>query len=222
LESFEDSSLLKIPLDPKLDIKGNAKKCFQKYNKAKKGQIFIQEQIDICQKEIDYFEGIQEQLDISSFDDAKEISQELADLGYIKKKVSKIRKNNKKKDTLPKIKRITLDNGIEISYGKNNLQNEALTFKLANKNDMWFHTKDYHGAHVVVHGQDLDEETIRTAAMIASYYSKGRSSSSVPVNYCQVKNLKKIPGAKPGMASLSTYKTIYIDPNESFILNLEK
>ncbi|SKA00704.1 Rqc2 family fibronectin-binding protein [Anaerorhabdus furcosa] len=221
LPSFDDNSLIEIPLDPKLDIKGNAKKCFQKYTKAKKGQIYIQEQIDLCEKEIDYFEGIQEQLDLSTFEDAKEINQELVELGYLKKKDSKIRKQ-KKKDTLPKIKKITLANGIQISYGKNNLQNEALTFKIANKNDMWFHTKDFHGAHVVVHATDLDEDTLRTAAMLASYYSKGRESSSVPVNYCQVKNLKKIPGAKPGMASLSTYKTIYIDPNEEFILNLEK
>ncbi|MEG0077343.1 Rqc2 family fibronectin-binding protein [Anaerorhabdus sp.] len=221
LPSFDDDLLITIPLDPKLDIKGNAKKCFQKYNKAKKGQVYIQEQIDLCTKEIDYFEGIQEQLDISSFDDAKEINQELVDLGYMKKKVSKIRKQ-KKKETLPKIKKVTLDSGIQISYGKNNLQNEALTFKIANKNDMWFHTKDFHGAHVVVHATDLDEETIRTAAMIAAYYSKGRESSSVPVNYCQVRNLKKIPGAKPGMASLSTYKTIYIDPEEEFITKLEQ
>lgn len=221
LPSFEDGTLIKIPLDPKLDIKGNAKKCFQKYNKAKKGQVYILEQITICQNEIDYFEGIQQQLDLSTFDDAKEIQQELVELGYLKKKVSKIRKS-KKKDTLPKVSKITLPNGIQLSYGKNNLQNEALTFKLANKNDMWFHTKDYHGAHVVVHSQELDEDTIRAAAQIAIYYSKGRDSSSVPVNYAPIRTLKKIPGAKPGMVSLSTYKTIYIDPDETLIDSLLK
>lgn len=219
LPSFEDGSLVTIPLDPKLDINRNAKKCFQKYNKAKKGQVYILEQIEICQNEINYFDGIQQQLDLSSFDDAKEIQQELIELGYLKKKVSKIRKA-KKKETLPKVSKITLPNGIQISFGKNNLQNEALTFKLANKTDMWFHTKDFHGAHVVVHSQELDEETLRCAAQLAAYYSKGRDSSSVPVNYTQIKTLKKIPGAKPGMVSLSTYKTIYIDPDESLIDSL--
>lgn len=221
LPSFEDGSLITIPLDPKLDIKSNAKKCFQKYNKAKKGQVYILEQIEICQNEINYFDGIQQQLDLSNFDDAKEIQQELVELGYLKKKVSKIRKA-KKKETLPKVSKITLPNGIQISFGKNNLQNEALTFKLANKNDMWFHTKDFHGSHVVVLSQELDEDTIRSAAQIAAYYSKGRDSSSVPVNYAQIKTLKKIPGAKPGMVSLSTYKTIYIDPDESLIDSLLK
>ncbi len=219
LPSFEDGNLVTIPLDPKLDINRNAKKCFQKYNKAKKGQVYILEQIEICQNEINYFDGIQQQLDLSSFDDAKEIQQELIELGYLKKKVSKIRKA-KKKETLPKVSKITLPNGIQISFGKNNLQNEALTFKLANKTDMWFHTKDFHGAHVVVHSQELDEETLRCAAQLAAYYSKGRDSSSVPVNYTQIKTLKKIPGAKPGMVSLSTYKTIYIDPDESLIDSL--
>lgn len=221
LPSFEDGSLVTIPLDPKLDINRNAKKCFQKYNKAKKGQVYILEQIEICQNEINYFDGIQQQLDLSSFDDAKEIQQELIELGYLKKKVSKIRKA-KKKETLPKVSKITLPNGIQISFGKNNLQNEALTFKLANKNDMWFHTKDFHGSHVVVHSQELDEDTIRSAAQLAAYYSKGRDSSSVPVNYAQIKTLKKIPGAKPGMVSLSTYKTIYIDPDESLLDSLLK
>lgn len=221
LPSFVDDQLITIPLDPKLDIKGNAKKCFQKYNKSKKGQVHLIEQMDLCQKEIDYFEGIQEQLDLSTFDDAKEIQLELVELGYLKKKVSKIRKA-KKKETLPKVSKITLKNGISLSYGKNNLQNEALTFKLANKNDQWFHTKDYHGSHVVVHSDELDEYTIRAAAQIATYYSKGRHSSSVPVNYCQIKTLKKIPGAKPGLVSLSTYKTIYIDPDDELIDELLK
>lgn len=220
LPSFDDGNLIKIPLDPKLDIKGNAKKCFQKYNKGKKGQVHIIEQLQICKNEIDYFEGIEQQLEIANFEDTKEINQELVELGYLKKKVSKIRKN-KKKNLLPNVKKILLPNGVTLSFGKNNLQNDALTFKLANKNDYWFHTKDYHGAHVTIDTAEPDEETLRLAAMFAAYYSKGRNSSSVPVNYCLVRNLKRIPGAKPGMVSLSSYKTIFIDPDEEIIEKTE-
>lgn len=220
LPSFEDDMIIKIPLDPKLDIKGNAKKCFQKYNKGKKGQVHILEQLEICRDEIDYFEGIEQQLEIADFDDTKEINQELVELGYLKKKVSKIRKS-KKKNILPNVKKILLPNGVTLSVGKNNLQNEALTFKLANKNDCWFHTKDYHGAHVTLDTSEPDEDTLRLAAMFAAYYSKGRNSSSVPVNYCPIRNLKRIPGAKPGMVALSNYKTIYIDPDEDIIEKVE-
>ena len=125
----------------------------------------------------------------------------------------KIRKN--KKEETPKYSIINLEN-TRILYGKNNLQNDYLTFKLANKNDMWFHAKDYHGSHVIVQGE-INEDIIRLAANIAAYYSAGRLSSSVPVNYCNIKNLKKIPQAKPGLVQLTTYKTIYIDPDIDLI-----
>ena len=107
-------------------------------------------------------------------------------------------------------------------FGKNNLQNEALTFKLARKNDLWFHAKDFHGSHVVLDCEQPSEETLRCAAMVAAYYSKGRYSSSVPVNYCPIRNLKRIPGAKHGFVSLTSYKTIYIDPEEAVMDSMLK
>lgn len=219
LESWEDGSIIKVPLDSKLDGKANARKCFQKYNKFKKGQVYLQEQIDICQKEINYFEGLLEQLDIADFETATEIRQELIKQGYITdKSFHKKKKNNKKqKDTGPHITTIILKNGISLSYGKNNLQNDALTWHHARKNEFWFHTKDFHGAHVVVHTNTLDEYTTRVASMIAAYFSKGRYSSSIPVVYSLVKELKKIPGAKPGMVQLGSYKTIYIDIDEDIL-----
>ena len=108
--------------------------------------------------------------------------------------------------------------GVLIQYGRNNLQNDALTFHRSRRSDLWFHAKDYHGAHVVIHDSNPDEDTIRLAAEIAAYYSKGRYSSSVPVNYCPVSSLKKIPGAKPGMVQLGNYKTIYIDPDVDHLI----
>jgi predicted ribosome quality control (RQC) complex YloA/Tae2 family protein len=215
--AYDGSGMITILLDSKLDGKGNAKKYFQKYNKGKKGQEHLIKQIRICEDEIDYFEGLKEQLEIAGINDAIEIRQELADAGILKAMPSKIRR---KKKSLPQYLSFTLDNGIRIHVGKNNLQNEFITSKLAKRNDTWFHVKDHHGAHVVVQSEQLDEQTLRTAAQLAAYYSKARTSSSVPVDYCRVGNLKKIPGAKQGMVSLSSHKTIYIDPDESFIQNL--
>lgn len=216
LESWEDGSLIKIPLDPKLDGKANARKCFTKYNKYKKGQVYLTEQIQICKNEIQYFEGLLEQLDIADFETASQIREELIKQGYLKEKKQIKKKMKRKKDTGIHITTIPFHD-LQISFGKNNLQNDELTWHIARKNEYWFHTLDYHGAHVVVHSSTLDEETIRFASMIAAYYSKGRYSSSVPVSYCMVKDLKKIPGAKPGMVQLTSYKTIYIDPDESIL-----
>ncbi|MDD4123944.1 MAG: NFACT RNA binding domain-containing protein, partial [Bacilli bacterium] len=98
------------------------------------------------------------------------------------------------------------------SVGKNNLQNDYLTFTLAKYNDTFFHVKDFPGAHVIVHSDKLNEATIRMAANLAAYFSKARYSSSVPVDYTLVKNIKKPKGYKYGQVIIKNYKTIYIDP----------
>ncbi len=208
--TYDGDNTLIIPLDSKIDLKGNAKKYFQKYNKGKKAQSHLIEQIRQCQEEIDYFKLLQQQLEYAAFDDAKQIYQELGELGYIAIKQSKIRKPSKKKDSLPTISSVNVDDVI-IQFGKNNLQNDALTFKIANKNDTWLHIKDGHGSHVTINTDNPSEKVLRLAAMIAAYYSQSRYSSSIPVNYCLVRNLKKIPHSKSGLVSLSSYKTIYID-----------
>ena len=211
LEDYETGEDIIVPLDEKLDGKANARKCFTKYSKLKKGQIYMQEQIEITQREIGYFEGLLEQLDQADVETANEIRKELERFGYIKEKYGS-RKKKKKEEKLH-ISTVTAPNGTDISYGRNNLQNDALTWHTARKSEVWLHAKDYHGAHVVIHSDSPDEETLRMAAEIAAYFSKGRNSSSVPVNYCPVRSLKKIPGAKPGMVQLTSYKTIYIDPD---------
>lgn len=212
---YETNEEISIPLDTKLDGKRNAQKCYARYNKLKKGKIYLKEQISICEKEIDYFQGLLEQLEYADFDTAVEIQKELVAGGYMKDMSKKQIK--RQKDTGLKLQTITLENGVKISFGKNNLQNDFLTWHKAKKSEIWLHTKDYHGAHVVIHESNPDEETMRIAAMIASYFSMGRNSSSVPVNWCSVAQLKKIPGAKPGMVQLSSYKTIYIDPDTSIL-----
>lgn len=212
LNDYETNEPVKIPLDARLDGKGNARRCYAKYSKLKKGQKYLQEQIGITENEISYFTGLLEQLDQADFDTAEEIKQELIKGGYIAAKQTRKRQKKHAQEG-PHISSITLGNGVKISYGKNNLQNDALTWHHARRNEIWLHAKDYHGSHVVIHESDPDEYTLRLAAEIAAYFSAGRNSSSVPVNYCPISQLKKIPGAKPGMVQLGSYKTIYIDPS---------
>ncbi len=208
-EDYETGETITIPLDPRLDGSRNAQKCYAKYRKYRTGQVYLREQIDLCEKEIAYFEGLLEQLEQADFNTASEIRDELVKGGYMKEKTKKRRR---KKEEPLHISSFTFHD-VEISYGRNNLQNESLTFHHSRRSDLWFHAKDYHGAHVVVHAPHPDEDTMRLAAGLAAYYSKGRDSSSVPVNYCPISALKKIPGAKPGMVQLGNYKTIYIDPD---------
>ena len=214
LEDYDTGKDLEVPLDPKLDGKGNARKHYQRYNKLKKGQAYLQEQIALCEDEIQYLEGVIEQLDLADYETAGEIQEELRRLGYLRNQQKKKKNNKKKKDVKAAVTTFTSPDGTKISFGKNNYQNDELTWHMARRNETWLHAKDYHGAHVVIHDEDPDEETMRLAANIAACYSKGRQSSSVPVVYCPVKNLKKIPGAKPGTVQLGAYKMIYIDPDE--------
>lgn len=217
LPSFETGEDVKIPIDMRFDLKTNANKFYQKYHKFKRAQSILNEQIELCEKEIRYFEAMEVQLEQAGIQDAIEIREELAKQGYVKAYKSRIRK--KKKQELPHYDTFQFED-VTLYLGKNNLQNEYVTWKLGRKNDTWFHAKDLHGAHVIITTPDPDEQLIRDAAMLAAWYSKGRFSSSVPVNYCLVKQLKKIPGSKGSFVSLSTYKTIYIDPDAAYIQQL--
>ena len=216
LPDFETEEPVRIPLDPKFDAKYNGKKMYQKYNKAKNAQTIVAEQIELCQKEIDYFELLQAQLEQASFNDAKEIRQELAQKGYLKKQEAKIRK---KKPQVPSFLTYEID-GVKIFVGKNNIQNDYLTWKQAKKTDIWMHTKDIHGSHVILDTDAPSEAVLRGGALLAAYYSKARNSSSVPVNYTPVKQLKKVPSSALGFVSIGSYKTIYIDPSEEEIEKL--
>lgn len=217
LDNYYDNTKIMIDLDPKLDPKQNAKKYYNKYQKAKNSITVVNEQIVLTKKEIAYFDGLLTLLNNAQYYDALEIKEELEELGYLKKKTKKIQKKNK-----PRFEAYQTKDGIDICIGKNNLQNDYLAFKHASRYDTWFHVKDMPGSHVVVKGDVLDEYTIRLASNIAAYYSKGKNSSSVPVNYTLVKNLKKPSSGKPGQVLLDTYKTIYIDPDSHCIDELIK
>lgn len=218
LDNYYDDTKIMIDLDPKLDGKDNAKKYYSKYQKAKNSISILHVQIDLTKQEIEYFDSLLTLMNNATYYDALEIKEELEELGYLKKKRTN---GSKAKKKLSFETYYTKDN-IEICIGKNNLQNDYLTFKHASRFDTWFHVKDMPGSHVVVKGSELDEYTIRLASNIAAYYSKGMNSSSVPVNYTLVKTLKKPSGTKPGRVVLDTYKTIYIDPDDSFLTQLHK
>ena len=207
LIDYEGNNRL-IKLDPKLSIKDNANKYYNTYQKKRKGKTYILEQIDIANNELTYFESLNEQLSIANYSDALDIKEELEKYGYLKQKTNKNKKKKKVNLYQLKVKDHT------ITFGKNNIQNAYLTFEYAKANNMWFHAKDYHGTHLVIDTDNPDEEMIRLCANLAAYFSKGRYSSSVPVDYCLVKDIKKIKGAKPGFVSIRNQKTIYIDPIE--------
>lgn len=195
-----------IKLDPKYSIKENANKYFNIYAKKRKGKAYIEEQIQITKNELDYFKALKEQVDIAAYNDALEIRDELIKYGYLRNKTKKNKKI--KKINLYQIKY----KDYLITFGKNNLQNDYLSFDYGKPNNMWFHAKDYHGSHLLINTDSPDEEALRLCATLAAYFSKGRYSSSVPVDYCLLKDVKKIKGKKPGFVSIKNYKTIYIDP----------
>jgi predicted ribosome quality control (RQC) complex YloA/Tae2 family protein len=213
--NFETEAPMMIPLDEKQDLKGNIRKTFQKYTKGKKGQEAIANQIQLTQNEIEYFRILSDQIVYATLPDALEIRQELSEKGYLKAITDKRRKK-----ATPAYNHLTLDNGVQLYYGKNNIQNDLITFKLAKRNDVFVHVKDFHGAHVIIAHPEPDESTLRSAAQIALYYSKARHSGTVGINYTPIHQVKKIPSGNLGLVSLGHYKTIYIDPDEALLKKL--
>lgn len=197
-----------VPVDGKLDAKANGRKAFVKYKKQTTSINYIQQQLDLTQNNLDYFNMIQSQLETADFASATEIRTELENYGFLTKK--KDNRNKSKKSQEPHFQTIFYNDSI-IMIGKNNIQNDFITFKKARKEDTWFHCKENHGAHVVINKKDLNEQEIRLCAMLAAYYSPNKDSGSIPVNYTAIKNLKKIPGNKLGKVIMNEYKTIYID-----------
>lgn len=218
LESFETQQPVDIAIDMKYDIKTNAKKYYQKYHKQKRAQEILLGQIEACEQEIEYLSAVENQLEQASLVDADEIVEELIKGRYLRGKVNDSKKKKKKEPNYE----LYEAHGAKFYLGKNNLQNDYVTFKIARKQDTWFHAQGFHGAHVVVQSEELNEDIIRMAASLAAYYSQARSSSSVPVDYCSAKDVKKIPGSKAGLVSIKNQKTIYIDVDPNDIQALQE
>lgn len=213
-----------IKLDSRLSPSENAQKYFWRYGKAMNTIKEKQPMIESVSQEIDYIDSVLQHLE--NADETKQvqaIKEELIQEGYIKKKANKIRKikkSNPSKSIKSKISApltYTSNWGNEIYVGRNNNENDILTLKMASKTDLWFHTKDIPGSHVILstNGKDIDALNpgeIKMAASIAAYHSKGKMSSNVPVDYVQVKYIKKPAGAKPGMVIFKNNKTIWVNP----------
>ncbi len=205
-----------IDLDAKYDIITNSQKYYKKYQKAKTSIHYIEQQIQQAKSEIDYLTLLSFQLQNCSINDALEIRQELTDNKYL---LQKQNQHNNKRKSKPNYSTYLLED-VELFVGKNNLQNEYITHKLAKSNTYWFHVQNGSGSHVVVNTEHLTESLIRTAANLAAYFSSLGQSSSVPVDYTQVKNIKKIPGKRACFVTYTKQKTIYIDPDKTILESL--
>ncbi len=213
--NYYTNEMITIKLDHLLSIKENANKFFTKYQKMKKSISHLETQIEKSIQESEYLSLILMQISQANLNDINEIRQELISNHYLSEK-----KVDKRKDKVQPL--IYIANGSEILVGKNNIQNDLITHKLAKHNELWFHVKDGPGSHVVLRKtNDFTEDDIRTCAMIASYYSTYKQSSSVEVVYTLVKYIKKIPGRKNCFVTFSNEKSIFIDPDDSFINKLQ-
>lgn len=215
LENFYDNmKTVKVPLDEKLDAPQNAAKYYKKYSKLKSAASFLEKQISEGNSEIDYLESVLLNLELSdNLSDIEEIKEELIKYGYIKKKNRKSNQKNKlKKDNILKFE---TDDGFTIYVGKNNKQNDEITFKIANKRDLWFHVKEAPGSHVVLkdNGKDFTENSLLMAASLAAKYSSLSKSNNIPVDYTFRVNVKRHPANKLGLVNYINYKTINVNKN---------
>lgn len=209
-----------IHLNKNLTPSENAQKYFKKYNKMKTAKKEITHQIELNLDEINYLENIM--LSIENCDNLAElldIREELTKEGYLKGKI----KNKKDTKLTTKPHEFISSDGFKILVGKNNKQNDHLTLKVADNNDIWLHTKNIPGSHVIVktEGKSISDETIYEAAMLAAFFSKSKMSSQVPVDYTKRKNIKKPNKAKPGMVIYETNSTIYVTPTEELVAKLK-
>lgn len=212
----ENQEKIKINLDPGKSPSENIQKYYKKYKKAKNAEEVLTEQISKAQSEIDYLNSVLYELEnLNSENELLEIKTELINSGYLKehskaKKTSRTNTKINEKEAFLKFE----TNNFTILVGKNNLQNDKLTLKTAKKGDIWFHVKDCPGSHTVIltNGKEPNFETLMFAAQIAAFFSKAKNSSQVPVDYTQIKNVKKPNGAKPGMVIYENYKTLFVTP----------
>lgn len=211
--NYYDGSTVTIPLDVKQSPAKNAQHYFKKYGKAKTAVKEKQIQLEENDGEIKYLESVLAFLEnTDDVDEIESIRNELVETGYVRRRKQQGGFKEKKYKSAPH--RYTLSNGMTVLVGKNNKENDYLTFNTAGNRDIWLHTKDIPGSHVIVQssGQDLDEKAIFEAAAIAAYHSKARTSENVPVDYVPVKYIKKPAGAKPGMVIFTNNRTVWVNP----------
>ena len=209
----EGSPLVHIKLDPALTPSQNAQKYYKEYRKAKTAEEKLTEQIELAGKELEYLESVLDALARAETErDLAEIRAELQEQGYLRK----LRSKKEKPAAVSAPMKFTTSDGFTVLVGRNNRQNDRLTLKTANNNDIWFHTKNIPGSHTVLvtQGREPTETAMEEAALLAAQHSRAKDSSQVPVDYTQIRYVSKPQGAKPGMVIYVNYKTLYVTPGE--------
>lgn len=214
---YDNNNLIKIPLDVKFSPNNNAKRFFKKYSKLKNAFKVVSQQKKETEIELNYIESIVFELENSTcLEDVQDIFEEISENNVFKDKLNVKRKKSKstKKKKSASFSPILYEiDGYKIFVGRNNKENDWLTLSFANKNDIWFHTKDIHGSHVILKSdKPINDDILIKCAQIAAKHSKASQSSNVPVDYCLVQFVKKPNGSKPGMVIFTNNKTLNVNP----------
>ena len=225
VEDFYDENMavIEIPLSPLLSPQQNAAKFYKDYARMKTAEKELTRQMELARQELNYLQSVLEELGRAASDaELEEIKQELREAGYLKADA----KARMKQAKLPPL-RFTSTDGYSIYVGRNNRQNEELTFKSARKDDLWLHASKVHGSHVIIAcgGVTPPDDTVTQAAQLAAHYSEGMGGQNIGVDITPVKQVKKIPGGKTGMVIYHSYRTVVVNPYPDIVvdpLNAEK
>ena len=220
----ENMTLIDIPISPILSPQQNAAKFYKDYTRMKNAEKELTRQMELAREELHYLQSVREELERAATEqELEEIRQELQAGGYLKADTGKRRMKQSK---LPPMRFESTD-GYPIYVGRNNRQNDELTFKLARKDDIWLHAAQVHGSHVIIScgGTTPPDDTVTQAAQLAAYYSESSGGQNIPVDVTPVKQVKKVPSAKPGMVIYHTYRRVIANPYKDIVvdsLNAEK
>ena len=214
---YEDNAPVSIPLDPLLTPQQNAAKYYKRYTKAKTAEKYLREQMDLARRDLHYVESVLAEIGQAETEqDFLDIRAELREAGFLKKQ-------GKREQSRPAAPwEFRTSSGLRVQVGRNNRQNDKLTLKDADRRDLWLHTQKIHGSHVILRcaGQAPTEEDIAEAAMLAAWFSQARESGNVPVDYTEVRNVKKPAGGRPGMVIYTTYRTVNVTPEAAAVKRL--
>jgi len=219
-EDFYDEEMktVDIPLSVTLSPQQNAAKYYKDYTRMKNAEKELTRQIELGEQELDYLQSVLEELSRAQTEvELEEIKQELQSTGYLRKVNDKKRMKQSKSAPI----RFESTDGFPIYVGRNNRQNEELTFRLARKDDIWLHAQKVHGSHVIIScgGQVPPDDTVTQAAQLAAYYAESSGGQNIPVDMTPVKQVKKIPGGKPGMVIYHTYRTVIVNPYKDIVVD---
>lgn len=219
VNDYETGLDMTIPLDPRLSPAQNAQRYYKKYAKMKRAAEALREQIALTERKVDHLESILDAVErASELTDLAEIRRELSETGFLKKAAEPAGKNGKKRrEPLSKPLVYTTTDGMTVRVGRNNLQNDALTAS-AEKRDVWFHIKKFHGSHVILvtEGREPTDRDYTEAAMLAAFHSERKGSTNVEVDYTRVKHLRKPSGSAPGFVTYETYYSAVVDAVDPF------